>query len=403
MRAVTKARERRATATTTNNLFTALTLVSDFDSQIDSVYSTPYLPETYSDSSVVNHEEYQARILEDRLLLEDQLGYIRQIESNDDDWDDKEDTMIITLVALKALCSNTLPPLTEYDTVQIQQVRQSIINGLIRVTCETHNHGHRFILVTQDHFQERTGKPNAVLLKTPKRPAQALATTNYKKFIWELKLYTTYMKIECATVHLLKKILPNNLVGLEVMYRQLPPNFKKLECITVCHQKNARRQSIPDLNPSKKQTNMCRQRVIPDSNPSEQYVCCQRMVVPILKTTTPAHNITPSSFIAKVVLLSIEVVYQTDPEYHLVSQYPYYHDNERTDRHIEHKIPLLFIVTEWIWRYTNNITYTMQLLIQVSQLTFIQLNIRVNNTTYLQNQSMLVVPTKLSWCHLPRI
>ena len=150
MRAVTKARARRATTTTTttNNPFTALTLISDSDSETDSAYSTPYLPETNSDFSEVNHEEYRARILEIYQLLKDQLGYHRQEDSNDDDWDNKKDTMIITPAALKALCSSTLTLFNEYDTVQIQQVQRYIINRLIRVTCERYDHAHGFILET---------------------------------------------------------------------------------------------------------------------------------------------------------------------------------------------------------------------------------------------------------------
>ena len=35
------------------------------------------------------------------------------------------------------------------------------------------------------------------------------------------------MKMEHATVHLLKEVFPNSLVGLEVMYGQLPPNLKR--------------------------------------------------------------------------------------------------------------------------------------------------------------------------------
>ena len=166
------------TAIATDNLFNALALVGD--SEIDSVYSTPYLPETDSDFSEANHEEYQARVLEDCLLLEDQLGYHRQEDSNDD-WDDEEDTM----------------PLNEYDTVQIQKVQRSIIN-----------HGYGFILETQGYFQLRTGEPKAILPEAPKRPDKALAVTNYKKFHSELKLYTTYMETERATVELLKEFFP---------------------------------------------------------------------------------------------------------------------------------------------------------------------------------------------------
>ena len=71
----TKARRATATASATKNPFNALALVSD--SKTDSVYSTPYLPETNSEFYNANHEEYQARALKDCRLFEYQLLYRR--------------------------------------------------------------------------------------------------------------------------------------------------------------------------------------------------------------------------------------------------------------------------------------------------------------------------------------
>ena len=76
-----------------------------------------------------------------------------------------------------------LTPLTEWDTVQVQQGKRSIINGLIRVPSEIQDHGHGFILESQDYFRQRTGEHKAVLPKAPEHPDKALATTNHKKFI----------------------------------------------------------------------------------------------------------------------------------------------------------------------------------------------------------------------------
>ena len=107
------------------------------------MYTTPYLPEIYSKLSDTNHKEYQARFIEDYWRLEEDLGYHPQEETDsDDNWEgeDEEEVMTITPAALKALCSSTLSPLHQYDTVQIRSVKRSIINGLMRVTYETHDH-----------------------------------------------------------------------------------------------------------------------------------------------------------------------------------------------------------------------------------------------------------------------
>ena len=96
----------------------------------------------------------------------------------------------------------------------------------MRVTCETHDHGHVFILEDEAPFQLRMGDPDAKLPKAPRRPDKGLATISYKKFCWELTLHTNYMETECATLHLLKEVFPNSLVELEVTYGQLPPNLK---------------------------------------------------------------------------------------------------------------------------------------------------------------------------------
>ena len=75
--------------------------------------------------------------------------------------------MIITPEALKALCSSSLTPLKEWDTIQVQQVKFSIINGLIRVTSETHSHGHGYVLETEEYFKQQMGDPKATLPTAP--------------------------------------------------------------------------------------------------------------------------------------------------------------------------------------------------------------------------------------------
>ena len=74
-----------------------------------------------------------------------------------------------------------------------------------------------------------------------------------------------------------------------------------LDFITVRHKKNARCQPYPNSNPSAvpdSNPSAVRPLVhVPDSNPRSN-VRRQRAVVPVTKTST-AHNITPSSLIAK--------------------------------------------------------------------------------------------------------
>ena len=233
MRTATQPRARRArtanaTATTTDNRYTAL--VSDSDFKTDSVYSTPGLSDTDSEISAVNHQEYQALLLKDCQILQDQLGYPRQEDSNDDS-DDDEDTMIITPEALKALCSTPLTPLKEWNTVQVQQVKRSIIIGLVCVPLETHNNGHGYVMESKEYFQQRSGDPTAILPKTPVRPTESLATINRKTFCWKNSVYNSYMEVEHSTVLLLKEVFPNCLVGLEVMPGLLPPNLKSKKAL----------------------------------------------------------------------------------------------------------------------------------------------------------------------------
>ena len=138
MRATTRTR-----ATINDNSFSALSLVIFSDSETDYVYSTSSPPETDSNTSNDNQEEYQARVLEDCWQLEEQLRSNQQGATDSDnnrEGDDEEEIMIITPAALKELCSSTQSLLHQYDTVQIRSLRQSIINGLMRITCETHDH-----------------------------------------------------------------------------------------------------------------------------------------------------------------------------------------------------------------------------------------------------------------------
>ena len=82
--------------------------------------------------------------------------------------------MIITLETLNALDASTLTPLNEYDTVQLQNVRHSIINGLLRVMSEVHDHGHVFIWKTEDNFLMQISISLKVFPKTPKQTDKAL-------------------------------------------------------------------------------------------------------------------------------------------------------------------------------------------------------------------------------------
>ena len=90
--------------------------------------------------------------------------------------------MIITPEALKALCSPSLTPLKEWNTNQVQHVKISLINGLIRVPSETHDNGHGYVVETQDYFRQRMGDNKVTLPKTPVRPLEALATTNHNQY-----------------------------------------------------------------------------------------------------------------------------------------------------------------------------------------------------------------------------
>ena len=102
-------------------------------------------------------------------------------------------------------------------------MRQFIINGLMVVTCEVHDHGHAFIVETKYNLWMHTGSSTAELPKTPICSDKALGGTNYKKFICKLKLSNTYMEIKCATIALLKKVFHGSLVGVETTYNNYSP------------------------------------------------------------------------------------------------------------------------------------------------------------------------------------
>ena len=137
--------------------------------------------------------------------------------------------MIITIAALKVLCSKTLSLLHKYDTVKLQKVKQFIVDGLVRVSCEVHDHGHEFILKTRDNFQMRNGSSTTELPTLPARLNEKLSETNYKQFMWKLKLYNTYMDTKQATIALLKEVFPDSLVGFEVSVGQLSPTLTSRE------------------------------------------------------------------------------------------------------------------------------------------------------------------------------
>lgn len=56
-----------------------------------------------------------------------------------------------------------------------------------------------------------------------------MGKTNYKKYVWKLKIYNMYMEDKQATVKLLQDVFPDALVGLEVSYKWLPANFTTKE------------------------------------------------------------------------------------------------------------------------------------------------------------------------------
>ena len=136
MKTATQPRRRARNATTgaTDNQYIALISDLDSDSDLDtdsddsdsetkSVHSIAGLSDTDSEFSAVNHQVYQAAVLEDqRIFEENQLRYIQEEDSDDDSYDDKA-TMIITPDALKALCSPFLTPLKEWNTNQVQHVK----------------------------------------------------------------------------------------------------------------------------------------------------------------------------------------------------------------------------------------------------------------------------------------
>lgn len=134
------------------NPFSALVSDSFSDSDADSTSTQTYFPEeTDSNCSDINQEVYQSRVIEECRLLEEQF---HQETDSESDWesDDEKEIIMITPAALKVLCSTTLSPLHEYDAIQIRKVKRSLINGLMRVPCDTHDHGQAYLLEDKAPF-----------------------------------------------------------------------------------------------------------------------------------------------------------------------------------------------------------------------------------------------------------
>ena len=160
--------------------------MSEFsDSDADSVSTQTHLPEdTDSDYSDTDHQAaYLASVTEEIRILEEE-HYRNSETDSDSEWesDDEEETMIITSATLKALCSTPLHSLTEYDAIQVRKVKRSLINGLIKVPCDTHDYGRVYIIEEEEAFQTRLGDRHEALPIAPTRPASTLAVSNNKQY-----------------------------------------------------------------------------------------------------------------------------------------------------------------------------------------------------------------------------
>ena len=239
-----RARKETTTATAIDNQHTALVSDFDSDSDFDSISKTNFvhsiagLSNTEFEFSVVNHQPYQASFLEDlRIFEESELRHIQDVDSYDkDDSYEDEVTMIITPEALNALCSSSLTPLKELVSVQFQQGKVSIINGLICVLSGTHDHGYRYVLENEEYSRQQMGNLKATLPTAPTRPLATLDTSNHKQFWWENTIYNIYIGVKQAVLVLLQQVFPKSLVCLEVIPGMLLPLLKSKRALTYIKQ-----------------------------------------------------------------------------------------------------------------------------------------------------------------------
>ena len=75
-----------------------------------------------------------------------------------------------TVETLEGLCTETISPLYEYDTVMLQNWKRVLVAILSQFPNKEHDHGHAYLLEDKECFQKRSGLANAELLTVPIRP-----------------------------------------------------------------------------------------------------------------------------------------------------------------------------------------------------------------------------------------
>ena len=162
--------------------------------------------------TLARHSDYIREVKADQRRL---LSAAQRREDKED-WEtdtDSNSNMKVTVEALEGLCTETINPLYEYDTVMLQNWKRILVNILSQFPNKVHNHGHAYLLEDKKCFQKRSGLANGELPTMPTRPIRNDNAYSSQEYIFYLEIYNEHMDINRATVGFLKKLFPTKRVG----------------------------------------------------------------------------------------------------------------------------------------------------------------------------------------------
>ena len=112
--------------------------------------------------TLARHTDYirEVQADQDRLLSAAQL----RENDEDDDWETEIMTLVVTVADLEGLCSETVSPIHDYDTIVLQEWKRRLVAILSQFPNKLHDHGHAYLFVSR----------------------HALASTNYITLLKEL-------------------------------------------------------------------------------------------------------------------------------------------------------------------------------------------------------------------------
>ena len=132
---------------------------------------------------------------------------------------------MVTVADLEGLCSETVSPIHDYDTIVLQEWKRRLVAILSQFPNKLHDHKHAYLLEDKECFRKRSGLENEELPSSPDRPIRSVEPGGFREYSFFLDIYQDHTNINRAAVAFLRKLFPSGLVGLEVGYNQLPSSL----------------------------------------------------------------------------------------------------------------------------------------------------------------------------------